>query len=769
MAIPRTAYNALVDSDGSPTSGSPWDKAAILGVLLDPIDAALGYVSLASQVAVGDNTANDRTAIQAALDLAATAGGGIVRATLGKTYRVANTGSGYDSAALTIPDDVTLDLQGATLRLHLTGLTYGVRLMNRSQIINGTVQVDSTDSLSDAEQSIAQANISVGAAYDTNGTVASPSAHEGLTGWRMANLTLSSDRVGGQMVVIYGGAHHGVIEQIAVVGDANTRVVIGADPGWLGTLSSNNPGAAKTAYNAGTMYTTHPHHITIRDITIGTMSRSGGTGDLYGCIAFRFSGCQHITVDGAEISGVTHAAVYHTASDIGHEFALADDRAHAYQGMKFRNITLDNNATAKLGAFVDTIGDNIWRAQYSQGYAPLVNPLFHGDIVFEQCQFIGTDTASTYGIRTSQAAGVTIRNCTIRNWQEGVWFDEMSSHCVAEHNIICNNTTNGVLIGFGLREATHHIRVQQNYIHGNATGGTSNGISVVRGSHHKILGNVLGALGEATQDRGLMVSGEGNITNCQIVGNHVLGAVVVGYAIEASPPPAPAIFAAVSLFCDNTAEREVPTALSGQVVLPVQIQTVGDQQLREWLTSAGAAPADGSWYRGDRLRRADPSASTSPGWDVVTSGTFGTLAGLTNASTSNSSAVVEMYLQSKTADTTQSSYTITLNSATNIRVGLKVTIGDAGITNATIVSLSGTTATLDVQATATTTGSLLLTAGVLIGEVISLNTTPAISGAVVKKINTHQVTLSVTASSTETGRTASYTTPVFKTHPALGA
>lgn len=38
--IDRTNYNALVNDDGSNTVGSPWNKAAIKNVLLDPIDAA---------------------------------------------------------------------------------------------------------------------------------------------------------------------------------------------------------------------------------------------------------------------------------------------------------------------------------------------------------------------------------------------------------------------------------------------------------------------------------------------------------------------------------------------------------------------------------------------------------------------------------------------------------------------------------------------------------------------------------------------------------
>jgi hypothetical protein len=41
MAINRAPFHALVDDDGSNSLGTPWNKAAIAGVLLDPIDAAI--------------------------------------------------------------------------------------------------------------------------------------------------------------------------------------------------------------------------------------------------------------------------------------------------------------------------------------------------------------------------------------------------------------------------------------------------------------------------------------------------------------------------------------------------------------------------------------------------------------------------------------------------------------------------------------------------------------------------------------------------------
>ena len=41
MAINRAPFNALVDDDGTNTTGSVWNKTAIKEVILDPVDAAL--------------------------------------------------------------------------------------------------------------------------------------------------------------------------------------------------------------------------------------------------------------------------------------------------------------------------------------------------------------------------------------------------------------------------------------------------------------------------------------------------------------------------------------------------------------------------------------------------------------------------------------------------------------------------------------------------------------------------------------------------------
>jgi len=58
MPINRGPFNALTDDDGSNTVGSIWNKAAIQGVLLDPIDVALVPTPLTSTATGVQNALN---------------------------------------------------------------------------------------------------------------------------------------------------------------------------------------------------------------------------------------------------------------------------------------------------------------------------------------------------------------------------------------------------------------------------------------------------------------------------------------------------------------------------------------------------------------------------------------------------------------------------------------------------------------------------------------------------------------------------------------
>jgi hypothetical protein len=728
-----------------------------------------GQVGTASG-ALGDNVTDDRLSIQQELDKIRDfeEGGGTHTLVSGKIYRLVVPDG---ESGLNVWDHITLNLNQSTLRLEMSGASIGVRLLNYARVTNGAIIVDSQDGLDDTYQSIYQSNLSVGAPYGANGTVAAPSLYEGVRGWRMDDLVLSSNREGGAMLVGYGGCAMGTIEDITFIGDGNTRCCVGFDCGWLGTLSSNDPHAAKIEYEAGRLITTHPQHITVRHLLMGRFTRATGASDLFGSTALRFSGCHHITVDTVLISGMTAYGLWHTGGDTGFEYAHSDDRPQAYQGMRFTNITLDNGqgVPCRYGAYLDTYGDNIWRAQYDQAYVPMLDPLFRADIVIEHCQFIGTSTENTWGIRTGHAKGITIRHCLARGWQVGVWFDEDSHECGVEDSHVCYNRTDGVLIGFTLREAINDNRVERVWAYGNGTHGIGNGIAVSRGHRHRLLYNVLGETGETVQARGIYIQSEGHLHNCQLVGNHVRGATAGAYVLESPSPPVPARFDAIGAYRDNSAALDVPSSLSGQAFVPTVIQAMRDFLVREWLTDSGGPPTEGSWYRGDTIRRYDATASATPGWDVTRSGTFGVLGGLTNVATTNNSPVVTMGLPGITATTTQASYTVTFSDVTLLRKGLRLSIPAAGLVNALLVTLVGTTGTLDVQAKATASGAPVITAGVIFGEVLSYGGAVPRTACVVKKVDGTSVTLSQTAGATESGLTASYTVPVFTPRANLGA
>src|SRR5262245_26915415 len=64
ITLDRTAFNALVDDDGSGTTGTPWNKTQIANVILNPTDAALAQIP-----AAGNNNSASVTDTNAAYSI----------------------------------------------------------------------------------------------------------------------------------------------------------------------------------------------------------------------------------------------------------------------------------------------------------------------------------------------------------------------------------------------------------------------------------------------------------------------------------------------------------------------------------------------------------------------------------------------------------------------------------------------------------------------------------------------------------------------------
>ncbi|MEJ2416966.1 MAG: hypothetical protein P8Y45_08550, partial [Exilibacterium sp.] len=713
---------------------------------------------------VGDDSTDDTQAQTDLFTFLAGRGGGIA---IGHKEDIYKT-----TAYPAMTDDVQFDMKGSRINATLgSGSIYGLRIgPSNSGIKGGTLSTNSTGSPS--SQLIFHACISVGEGNGGGGTVASPSTYAEVKNWYIKDMTLINNGSYRACIQVMGNSHHFEIDNINI---PSSSACTGIHLDWsdIGpNVSSSDIALTRTTFDAGNCYTTHPSHGKISNVIAGalTLTASGDTGSYL----IRLSACHQIEVSNIQAESVTQSLYRVTGGDLGYEFAPSNVKKHALKGLTLSHGSLLNQQTNNIATavYVDTLADNIYREQFLASYSPLIDPLMHGDVEISHCNcssLAGSDTE--YGARIIQARGVKLYSNYFSGWMDGIFVDEFTKDIEVNKNTSTGNRNHGIVVGFGaLREPTKNIKLIKNKSYGNGVSYTANGIKIVRGDNVYIDGNILGVPGESTQSTGLVVS-DGLVSNIHVDNNDVQGAVNgIGYSSLQSTPTGPYGYRAIASFQGNKVGSEITTPIGGTDRLPLQSSFIfSGRGAYEFSTSTSSAPSDGTWYQGDVLKRSNLAASSHPATGVVASGTFGTLSGLTNAATTNTSADVAMSLQSITADTTENTYLISVNSATNLRVGLKCSIAAAGITDAIILAISGTDVQLDTPAAATQSGGAFVTAGVIDGEVISLDTTPAIDNAVVLYVTGNTVTLDTAAGSTETGRTATYTSPTFKAFSNLAA
>lgn len=767
--LEATLRSKIKDSDGAISNYLPiyndWTKrtAAEISAGITPVNYAYPPLHVHRYGAAGDGSTDDYLAWQTAIDVAEQAGGGVVTCNPGATYAM--------TQAPVLAEGVSIDGQWARLNFTLgAGNVYGLRVVTNSGVRR--LRVYTVSSTSPSSQLIFHAPITIGNANNAGDTPAAVNEYQTAYNWFIEDVELGNAREFGPCIQGMGDIYNGVIRRVTIP-DSATCSGIHFDWGNVGTVSSTpNISTTRTDFDNGDCYTTHPHNITIEDITIGSLSvaQSGGLGSH----GVRLSACYGITVGNLSIENYTMAAYTHTGGDLGFEFALAIEKPQACKNNVCRNVTITELASSgspRIGANIDTLADNIYRDKFLASYSPLIEPLMHGSVIVEDCNFLGPSADSHYGVRIIQARGVTIRRNACQKWTNGIWVDEFCQDILVEENDVFSNRQAGILVGFSqVREGTERVKIRKNSVYGNGTDATNAGIRVTRGKSVWIEANIVGQPGESTQNFGIRIDDvAGACADIRVDGNHCLGATSHAYALQGSSPADALQHRVITSFSNNTIAYGVTGLTTGQTYLPLGTRLIGQSRQMEWLNPNSSAPTEGTWYKGDKVWQTGEAAAGVLGHSVTAAGTFGTLTSITNGSTTNGSPTFTCSLSGITVNTTQASYSCTVSSATGIRAGMKCSIASAGITDAYILAVSGTTLQLDTQANATQTGGAFTTTGLIEGEVISIDTTTPIAGAVILKITGTNVTIDINASDTQSGRTITYTAPVFKAWAAIAA
>jgi hypothetical protein len=377
--------------------------------------------------AVGDNSTNDEPAFKLAFTALTARGGGTLLCAAGDVYRL-NLTTALADKGLVIPDNCTLDLNGATLNLHCTdGDVYGLRPRNFSRVINGTVNVAASSSA--GSQGGSHCPIVIGPQYGDGGTVASPSAYENLNGWELRNLILGNVKTNGVGIQVIGNSYDGVIDHIHAPSSATMAGVVHLDWGSVGSLDAANVAASRVLFNANTAYTTHPHRITVSNISAGVLSYVVYTTNVTtgGSHGVRLSGVYDVTVENVEIESCTYSGFLHTAGDFGFEFAPASVKPYRHRNIKVANYMV-RDANDGWGFYADAFADNVGLAAEGSvftgsisGTTLTVTASASGSIVLGQVISgsgvtggttitafgTGTGATGTYTVSASQTVGST--------------------------------------------------------------------------------------------------------------------------------------------------------------------------------------------------------------------------------------------------------------------------------------------------------------------------------------------------------------------------
>jgi len=398
---------------------------------------------------VGDGVTNDYADFQAACTALKAAGGGTLDLTPGKTYRIVINAS-TPSLGLVV-GGIDIRFNGATVNFECDSTVYCFRPLNHTKFLGpGSVNVTASTGLGAANQAIYHAPIAMGFAYGDGGTPASPSPFAFVSDIVIEGLTFTSARsaAAGSLVHGFGGMSGVRIRNNVFPDNSNMAIAIGFDWAPL-PYGGSTPTQFKTAFNAGTFYSVHPHDLVIEDNQIGNFNLPFANGT--GSMGVRLSGVYSAAVSRNDIQRATFAAVFITGGDYSFDFARTIDRNS--QMVNISVIGNNGRYCDTYGCYWDAYPDNLYAAEtnpsaFGYPYSPIGTVdgyLTNGRIVGNN--FRGVSGGTQYGIVTYFTRGLIISENVISCFGYGVSIKNGSQGVTVSKNTIFSANQACVSVG----------------------------------------------------------------------------------------------------------------------------------------------------------------------------------------------------------------------------------------------------------------------------------------------------------------------------------
>jgi len=391
--------------------------------------------------AVGDGVADDRAALQQAIDTVSS--GDVVCLSSDRTYRVVIS---YEvpERGLSIKAGKTLMMNGARINLEIDSNNYGIRLQSGSRIIGrGKVAVTAVSNV-DSIQSIYQSVISLG---DANGEIINMTEfgpYSEASDWWIYDLELSTVKQNGFHIAGIGGMRHGLISDIKVSDNSNAIGVVNFDWGTIGVPNTIPQNRAN--FDNGTFRTLHPSNITINRINVGTMAHLSSE-------PIRLSACNAITVRNVNIVGCRMNGVAHYGGDFGFEFCSDPVMSRrAFMGTSISGIILERANGASV-IRCDCFADNIFR---EIGYIPLHNPIYETNILIENIYAENLSSDTQAGFNLARMKGGVFNQVFLRNFRTGFNCNSEISRAVFNDGVSMSYSSGNVLFAGDISNITQN-------------------------------------------------------------------------------------------------------------------------------------------------------------------------------------------------------------------------------------------------------------------------------------------------------------------------